>query len=143
MRIGLWVLGITAVVIPVSGILAVAHATVWRRMGRRHASLLAWVFGGLFFLAVLSNPLINHILFFPLYGDGVGRMLKDLKAEGFVGKSRDELIARFGRADRAESGHGCDEDLYFDCHPWFYWSYPETVVVCVTQKRVVGFAYRH
>ena len=38
---------------------------------------------------------------------------------------------------------GYDEELYFDCRPWFYVSYPDAVVVRITEGKVVNFAYYH
>ncbi len=134
---------VTAIAIPVFAILAIAHATVWKRMGRKHATGLAWTFTALWAIAVLANPLLNHFILFPLYGNGVNRMLNDLKREHFVGKSRTELVARFGDPSIRMVNPGLDEDLVFACHPWFYWSYPEGVCGNVAQGKVVSFAYYH
>jgi hypothetical protein len=139
----LWVFWITAIAIPICAILAVAHAAVWRKLGRRYASAFAWVFGCMTVLAILLNPLLNHVLLFPLCGHGVDRMLSDLKKERFVGKTKDELIARFGRPERTTAIHDSQEELVFDCHPWFYWSYSEGVCVNVTDGKVINFAYYH
>lgn len=134
---------ITAVVIPTSGILAVTYATFWRRRGRTGATRRAFVFGIVFVLACLANPLLNYLIFFPLYGGGVSKMLRGLRQEEFVGKSKAELVSRFGRPDKVTPGNGYDEELYFDCRPWFYVSYPDAVVVRITEGRVVNFAYYH
>lgn len=134
---------VTAIVIPIAAILSVANATFWRRRGRPGATRRAVVFGIVFVLAVLANPLLNHVILFPLCGNGVSRMLNDLKREQFVGKSRGELVARFGNPSIRLVNPGSDEDLIFSCRPWFYWSYPEGVCVNVAQEKVRSFAYYH
>lgn len=134
---------ITAILIPIAAVLTVAYATFWRRRGRPGATRRAIVFSVVFILAVLANPLLNSLVFLPLCGGGVGKMLNALRQEAFVGKSRQELVSRFGRPDKVTPGIGYDEELYFDCRPWFYVSYPDAVVVRITQGKVVNFAYYH
>ncbi len=133
----------TAVLIPISGILAVAYATFWRRRGRPGASRRAAVFGAVLVIAVFVNPLLNCIILSPVYGGGVSKMLNALRHEEFAGKSKDELVSRFGRPDKTTPGIGYDEELYFDCRPWFYVTYPDAVVVRITEGKVVIFAYYH
>ena len=134
---------VTTIVIPISAILSGAYATFWRRRGRLGATRLAVVFGVICIVAVLSNPLLNCLLLAPLYGGGVSKMLNALRQENFAGKTREELFSRFGRPDKATPCIGYDEALYFDCRPWFYFTYPDAVVVRITEGKVVNFAYFH
>jgi len=134
---------VTAIVIPIAAILSVAYVTFWRRRGRPGATRRAVVFGIVFALAVLANPLLNHIILFPLCGNGVSRMLNDLKSGQFVGKSRSELVARFGKPSIQRTIPGAQEEFIFTCRPWFYWSYPEGVCVNVSEGTVASFAYYH
>lgn len=134
---------ITAIVIPIAAILSVAHATFWRRRGRPGATQRAVVLGVIFIVAVLANPLLNCLILAPLYGGGVSKMLNSLRQEEFAGKTKEELVSRFGRPDKATPGVGYDEELYFDCRPWFYVTYPDAVVVRITEGKVVNFAYYH
>ena len=85
---------------------------------------------------------LGHILF-PLCGKGVSRMLNDLKREQFVGKSRSELVARFGKPSIQRAIPGAQEEFIFTCRPWFYGSYPEGVCVNVSKGKVASFAYYH
>lgn len=134
---------VTAIVIPIAAILSVANATFWRRRGRPGSTRRAITFGVIFIVAVLANPLLNSLILAPLYGGGVSRMLKALKQEEFAGKTREELVSRFGRPDKTTPGSGYDEEIYFDCRPWFYVTYPDAVVVRITDGKVVNFAYYH
>lgn len=134
---------VTAVAIPISGILAVAYATFWRQCGRPGASRRAAVFGAVFVIAVFVNPLLNCIILSPVYRGGVSNMLKSLQQEEYAGKSKEDLISRFGIPDKTTPGIGYDEELYFDCRPWFYVAYPDAVVVRITEGKVVNFAYYH
>jgi len=139
----IWLFVITVVAIPICLVLTVAHLTVWRRLGRRRWPLFASLFGVLSIVAVLANPFLNYIIFQPFFGGGVHKMLADLKKESFVGKTRAELIERFGKPDRITPGVNSDQELFFDCHPWFAYSYPEAVVVRVTEDKVENFTYYH
>jgi len=134
---------VTAIVIPIAAILSVAYATFWRRRGRPGATRRAVVFGVIFIVAVLANPLLNCLILAPLCGGGVSKMLNALRQEEFAGRTREELVSRFGRPDKVTPGIGYDEELYFDCRPWFYVSYPDAVVVRITEGKVVNFAYYH
>lgn len=134
---------ITAIVMPIAAILAVAYATFWRHRGRPGASRRAAVSSAVFVIAVFVNPLLNCIILSPVYGGGVSKMLNALRQEEFAGKSKEDLVSRFGRPDKTTPGIGNDEELYFDCRPWFYVTYPEAVVVRITEDKVVNFAYYH
>lgn len=135
---------VTAIVIPITAILSVAYATFWRRRGRPGATRSAIVFGAVFIVAVLSNPLLNCLILAPLYGGGVSKMLTALRQDDIAGRSREELVSRFGRPDKKViPGHMCDEELYFDRRPWFYITYPDSILVRITDGKVVNFAYYH
>lgn len=132
---------ITILLIP---LLAASALFAWRRKGNSSgAPVLAVMFSVLTLISVLANPFVNFLVFHPFFSGGVHRMLTNLKAETFVGRTKRELVARFGRPDRTTPRNDCDEELHFDCHPWFSYSYPEAVVVRITHETVVGFAYYH
>jgi hypothetical protein len=134
---------ITAIAIPITAVLAVAYATVWKRLNYKRATLVSRICAAVFVAAFLSNPLLNYLMFLPVYGGSVSSMLRALKAESYVGRTEAELVERFGRPEESRPGHFGGKELYYDCHPWFCWHYPEGVVVRVTDGNVVSFAYIH
>lgn len=133
---GIWIWGTTALIALFAGLTLVAVRAAQKN---RHRGF-GWIAGAsavCLILSIVANPMMNFLIFMPIYEPRVDAMWSNLKEDSFVGKSRAELIDRFGKPDKTKKTEEV-EYLRYNCRPWFALSW-SVVVVQIKDGVVAGF----
>lgn len=131
-----WFFGTLVLVAVFGGLTAAAFRFAWQVRRPESGALVALLLV-LLFLSAVANPGLNILMLGPVFEARVHRMFDILKTEAYAGRTREELVERFGEPDRVmKNEHG--ESLRYDCRPWFALAWTE-VVVHVQDDRIKGF----